>query len=184
MSDTATDPKPGTDAPAATVPGNQPQAGTDGAPAATDDTLSLEEARKLRSEAKNLRERLKALEDEKRQRDEADLSAAQKLEREKAALEAERSQLSTRLRDAETKAIAARLGVKPDLVDTVSALIDWDDVDANDAKAIERAIKELVKERPSLSGKSDGLEGGRRSANGREGEGDMDSIIRRAAGRA
>jgi hypothetical protein len=175
---------PETDAPEAKDEGKTPPAGTVDDPGGRDESSSLspEDARKLRSEAKNLRDRLKALETEKKERDEADLSATQKLEREKSALEAEKQQLAARVRDAEVKAIAARVGVKADLADTVTALIDWDDVDADDPKAIEKAVKELVKERPSLSGKT-GLDGGRRGGNG-SGETDMDSIIRRAAGRA
>lgn len=172
------------DAPAADDAAAQAQAADAGAQdgAGEDRSLSPEDARKLRSEARNLRERLKALEAEKQQRDEADLSATQKLEREKNALAAEKAQLETRLRDANVQAIAARVGIKADLVDTVPALIDWDDVDAEDSKAIEKAVKELVKERPSLSARPEGLEGGRRTR--QSGEGDMDSVIRRAAGRA
>lgn len=169
-------------APEAPADGNPTPAVTPAAPAAPDDALSSEDARKLRSEAKNLRDRLKTAEDELKKRDDADLSTTQKLEREKNALEAEKSQLETRLRDANVQAIAAKVGVKTDLVDTVSALIDWDEVDAGDSKAIEKAVKELVKERPSLSARPDGLEGGRRTR--QDGEGDMDSVIRRAAGRA
>lgn len=176
--DPGTTTEPG--APAATEPGTQPPAGTPDAQAAPD-SLSPEDARKLRSENRNLRDRLKTVEDEIKKRDDADLSASQKLEREKNALAAEKAQLEARLRDASTQAIAAKVGVKADLVDTISALIDWDDVSADDPKAIERAVKELVKERPSLSARPEGLDGGRR---GRSGETDMDSIIRRAAGRA
>lgn len=162
------------------------------APAATADapggdgtsTLSPEDARKLRSEARNLRERLKALEAEKQQRDDADLSATQKLEREKTALEARTAQLEANLRDTRVQAIAAKVGVKADLVDTISPLISWDDVDGDDPKAIERAVKELVKDRPSLSARHGGLEGGNGRGSGAKGETDMNALIRRAAGRA
>lgn len=167
-----------TPAPAATVPA--PDGGDD----TSTSTLSPEDARKLRSEARNLRERLKALEAEKKQRDDSDLSATQKLEREKTALAAEKSQLETRLRDATVQTIASKVGVKADLVDTIAPLIDWDDVDTADPKAIERAVKELVKERPSLSARQGGLEGGNGRGAGAKGETDMDSIIRRASGRA
>lgn len=166
----------GTTAPAAHV--NAPGGGDDTS------TLSLEDARKLRSEAKNLRDRLKELEAEKKQRDDADLSTTQKLEREKTALAAEKAHLETRLRDTQVQAIAARVGVKADLVDTIAPLIDWDGVDSGDAKAIERAVKDLVKDRPSLSARQGGLEGGNGRGAGGKGEADMDSIIRRAGGRA
>lgn len=135
---------------------------TDGAQAAADgaQSPSPEEIRKLRAEAAGLRKRAKAAEDELRKREDADLSMTQKLEREKTGLEARISDLESRLRDANVQTIATKVGVKADLVDTVSALIDWDDLDADDPKAIEKAVKELVKERPSLSSKPDGMDGG------------------------
>lgn len=184
MSDTDASTQSASDAQAASGADAQAQEATGSAQAAAGDSSSLspEDARKLRSEAKNLRDRLRALEAEKAERDEADLTATQRLEREKTALAAEKAQLETRLRDANVQAVAAKLGVKTDLVDTVASLIDWTDVDADDTKAIERAVKELVKERPSLSGRPEGLDGGRRGS--RQGETDMNSLIRRAAGRA
>lgn len=166
----------GTPAPAATVTA---QDGGDDT-----STLSHEDARKLRSEAKNLRDRLKELEAEKKQRDDADLSATQKLEREKTALEARIGQLESSLRDSRVQTLASKVGVKSGLVDMISPLIDWDAVDADDPKAIERAIKEIVKERPDLSARQGGLEGGNGRGAGGKGDGDMDSIIRRAGGRA
>jgi seryl-tRNA synthetase len=144
------------------VSDDQSPADSDGSPGGAVDAQSPspEEIRKLRSEAASLRKRAKAAEDELRKRDDAALSDAQRLEREKSGLEAKVSQLESRLRDANVQAIAAKVGVKADLVDTVSALIDWDDVDTDDAKAIEKAVKELVKERPSLSSKPEGMDGG------------------------
>jgi hypothetical protein len=161
---------------------SQPPAGAEPTPPEGEGTtLSVEDARKLRSEARNLRARAKAAEDKLAEKEGAELSATQKLEREKSGLEAQVAQLETRLRDASVQAIASRVGVKADLVDTVSALIDWDEVDADDPKEIERSVKALIKERPSLSARPEGVEGGRRTR--QDGADDVDSIIRRAAGR-
>lgn len=160
------------DAPAATGT-DEPQAGTDDAPDGVADTPSLspEDARKLRSEAANLRKRLKANEEELTKLKDGELSERQKLERDKTALEAKVSQLESSLRDKTVQAVAAKVGVKADLIDTVAPLIDWDDVDADDTKVIEKAVKELVKDRPSLSGKPDGLDGGAGRGSGRSGAG-------------
>ena len=167
---------------AAAAADDQPQVGNDGAAQAAAAVDSPGELARARAEAAKYRKELREIQAKLKERDDADLSTTQKLEREKTALEAEKSQLEARLRDANVQAIAAKVGVKADLADTVSSLIDWDEVDADDQKAIEKAVKELVKERPSLSARPAGLEGGRRTR--QDGEGDMDSVIRRAAGRA
>jgi len=175
------------DAQAAQDADAQAQAATGSAQVGADDSssgsLSSEDARKLRSEAANLRKRLKEAEETKKQLEDSDLTERQKLDREKKTAEARAEQLEAKLRDAVVQAVAAKVGVKSDLVDTVSALIDWADVDAEDSKAIERAVKEIVKERPSLSGRPDGLDGGA-GRRGRSEETDMNALIRRAAGRA
>ncbi len=173
------------DAQAAQDVAAQAQAATGSAQggAADSGSLSSEDARKLRSEAANLRKRLKEAEETKKQLEDSDLTERQKLDREKKTAEARAEQLEAKLRDAVVQAVAAKVGVKSDLIDTVSALIDWEAIDAEDSKAIERAVKEIVKERPSLSGRPDGLDGGA-GRRGRSGETDMNAIIRRAAGRA
>lgn len=170
------------DAQAADDAATQPQAGNDGAAQAAADVDSSGELARARSEAAKYRKELRDIQAKLKERDDADLSATQRLEREKNALAAEKAQLETKLRDASVQVIAAKVGVKADLADTVSSLIDWDEVDATEPKAIEKAVKELVKERPSLSSRPEGLDGGRRTR--QDGEGDMDSVIRRAAGRA
>ena len=145
-------------------------------------TLDPEAARKLRSEARSLRQRLKAAEQELEQRKTADLTDTQRLEREHKTQAARIAQLEAQLRDTNVATIAARLGVKADLVDTIAPLLDWNDLEHDDTKAIERAVRELVKARPSLSANQDGHQGGSGRGTGR-GEGDMNSLIRRMAGR-
>lgn len=179
MSDTDLAPA---DAQEANADDTQPQAGTDGQAQAAAGSDSSSELARARADAAKYRKELREIQARLKEREDSELTATQKSEREKASAEARVAQLEAQLRDAQTQAVASRLGVKPDLVDTVSALIDWNDVDADDSKAIEKAIKELIKERPSLSGRPDGLDGGARRP--REGETDMNALIRRAAGRA
>lgn len=168
------------DAPAATGTDGQPPAGT--APSAQagagDDapSLSPEDARKLRSEAKNLRDRLKSAEEDLKRREDAELNERQRLDRDKTALEARVSQLESDLREKSVQIVAAKIGVRSDLVDAVSALVDWTDVDSSDPKDVERAVKALLKERPSLSGKGEGLDGGAGRGNGGRGSGEDASL--------
>lgn len=81
------------------VPETQPPAGTTAAQAATADgehqpeSLSLDEARKLRSEAASLRRRLKDFEEAERKRTEAELSETQRLQKRLDELETERTAL-------------------------------------------------------------------------------------------
>jgi len=148
------------------------------------ESLSKEEARKLRSEHRALRQREKALKEELDKLKEAELSTTQKLERDLAAANARTEQAEAKARNADVKLAAAKLGVRPDAVDLVVNSIDWESIeDATDGKQVERAIRELVKEKPFLSAKPAGLDGGNgRGAGGQDG--DMNQIIRRAAGRA
>lgn len=157
--------------------GDDAQGGDD-----TPTTLDPEAARKLRSEARALRQRLKAAEQELEKRNARDLTDTQRLERENTTAKARIEQLEAQLRDTTVATIAARLGVKSDLVDTIAPLLDWTDLEHDDPKAIERAVRELVKARPSLSANQDGHQGGSGRGTGR-GEGDMNSLIRRMAGR-
>lgn len=79
-------------------PETQPPAGTaatqvvspDGDPQPTPESISLEEAKKLRSEASSLRRRLKELEEAERQRTEAGLTETQRLQKRVEELEAEK----------------------------------------------------------------------------------------------
>lgn len=162
------------------VDDTQPQAGNDDVQDDVDDTtndsLSPDDATKLRSELKRVRAEAAKYRTAAKKAEDADLSERQKLERDKTALEARVAQLETSLRDKTVQTIASKVGVKTDLADTISPLLDWDEIDADDPKAIERAIKELVKDRPSLSGRPDGLDGGAGRGSGRSGAGNEPTL--------
>lgn len=162
-----------------------------GAQDGTDDSgsdsqsITPEDARKLRSEARSLRQRLKAAEDKLTERESADLTEQQKLEREKTTLEAERDQLATDNRQLRAQIAAAKVGVRSDAVADAVKLLDWDDIDdPADGKQVEAALKTLVKDKPWLSGRADGLDGGNGRQGSRQAGGTMNEIIRRAAGRS
>lgn len=146
-------------------------------------SLSPEDARKLRSEARSMRLRLKQAEEELKKRSDSELSDKQKLERDLNVEKAQREQLATEVRNLRVQVAAGKLGVRTEAVDRIGSMIDWHSVeDHSDARQVERAIRELLKEMPFLA--REGLDGGRGRGVGGRGEQDMNSIIRRAAGRA
>jgi hypothetical protein len=185
-------------------PTTQPQAGTtqqsqaDGAEPSAE-TLSLDEAKKLRSEHRVLRERAKAAEDqlkrlsdEKRQADEAALPERERYEKRVGELTQQLEQLRTELRDERGKGAvvnaASALGfAKPE---QAYALLTYDrslqfDDDGRPTN-VEPALKALLKDNPNLasaavraSGSADqGTRGTAPQIN------DMNHLLRRAAGRA
>lgn len=98
------------------------------------------------------------------------------------------NQENTSLRDENRKlvvqVVAGRVGIAPEARADAAALLPADAVaDWSDQAAVEKALRELVKNRPYLTGKTggggDGGEGGTR-----EEPGDMNAMIRAASGRA
>lgn len=143
--------------------GTQPPAGTastqaDGADgeATQPETISLEEAKKLRSEANSLRKRLKAFEDADKARTDADLSETEKLTKRISELEAERTQLLAREqeRTVHLSAVeaATRLGFRsPELA---FRLVDQSAIEYREdgtPKNVERLLKELLEREPYLA---------------------------------
>lgn len=154
-----------------------PQAGTDvDAPGGDDKSLTPEAARKLRSEANALRKRLKDAETKLTDRETAELSEKQKLERDLTTATATRDQLEAEVRTLRAQQIASKVGIRADALEMAVKSLDWESIDdPTDAKEIERALKELVKASPFLSSRPDGLDGGRGSGNGSRG-GNGDSL--------
>jgi len=136
------------------IPPSEPQAG--------DEQISLEEARKLRSEAKNLRDRLKASEakakefdDLKARIEQENLTENQKLQKQVAELQAKY--------DAEAEAAFQQVAINEvyksamrlNFVDPDAAvrLIDWEDIDVDDNghfTNIDTVLTNLLKAKPYL----------------------------------
>lgn len=153
---------------------DQPQAGTtsqadtpdtDGAePEGTGqptETISIEEARKLRSEANSLRKRLKTFEEEAKKRADAEKSEAEKLAERAAELDRREAEFTARQKARNTadavEAAAKRLGFKYPgkalrLLDTEALEIDED---GNPTKADE-ALRALLAEMPELAATGNG----------------------------
>jgi hypothetical protein len=132
------------------TPGGSPT--TPSEPQAGDDTtISLDEAKKLRSEAANLRKRLKSFEDADAQRQAASLTEQEKLQKQLADLQSAREADIARALTAEISLTAAELGVAPQYLKRVAHMLDWEELELGDdgePKNIKALIETLIKEMP------------------------------------
>ncbi len=148
---------------------------------ANEDVLTTTEIRKLRSEAKNLRDRAKAAEAKLAERDKTDLTEKERLEKDRDEHAEKAKALEADLRFTRTQLVAGKVGVRPEALEDVAKLLDWDLIDdPDDSKALEKAVRALVKEKPHLSAVASGADGGARGSG--EIAPDMNQLIRRAAG--
>ncbi|MEJ5222841.1 MAG: phage scaffolding protein [Anaerolineales bacterium] len=156
---------------------------------AVSETISLEEARKLRSEAANLRKRLKELEDQKRQMDEAKLSETERLQKRLAELERAQADWERERQEIMLQRHIENAAAKLGIVDPEAAwkLIDLKEVDFDDdgkPKNVETLLKALIQKKPYLANNPQFA----RSAGAGNGAGgkahySMNDFIRRSSGR-
>jgi hypothetical protein len=179
------------------APETQPPAGDSAALAASEDgaesssqpeSISLEEARKLRSESASLRKRLKAFEDAEKQRLDADKSAeeraTERIAQLESSLEQERGARRSMVTQVMAVAAARKLGFRdPDLAPRLIANGDVEFTDDGQPKNVERLLGDLAKEHPHLIGGTTDYGGGPRGAPPNAGV-DMNERIRRSVGRA
>jgi len=152
---TGTQAEPVTQPPAGMAP-SQADAATGAEPTSIPDSISLDEARKLRSEAKGLRERLKVLEAEKQASDEAKLTETERTalrisELERKLVEREAA-VQERTVLAATVESAARLGFANPrlayrLLDRNAIEYDTDGAPTN----VEPLLRELLRAEPYLT---------------------------------
>ena len=174
-------------------PGTQPPAGNPEAQAANGtqqpESISLDEAKKLRSEAQTLRSRLKTLEEDKAKAEQASLTDAERRDKRLAELERrdadhERERQEWRIQDSVTRT-ALRLNFR-DPADAFS-LVDRSALDFDEAgnpKNVDKLLGDLATAKPYLTGTARGgsFDGGPR---GTPSAGvSFDDQLRRAAGRA
>ncbi len=143
-------------------PGTQPPAGTaqsqadGGSETVTEqpESISLEEAKKLRSEARSLRSRLAALEGEKATREKADLSEVERLRKEKADLEARLVESDKAIRDRTTRAALVAAAAKAGFADPEDAVVFLHDQveyeEDGTPKGIDALVADLRKRKPNL----------------------------------
>jgi hypothetical protein len=179
---TPTPPAGNLDASAASAPASDPTPETQ----ADSETISLDEAKKLRSEAANLRKRLKSFEENETKRKEAELSETERERAAREAAERERDEArnearALRIDNAITNAVSdAKLNARDTAV--VAQLVNRDALDIVDGKVtgIDAEIKRIKTNHAALfyGSTADG------AAQGSNGVFDMNSIIRQKAGRA
>lgn len=153
----------------------QPQAGTPTPePQAGDgkETISLDEAKKLRSESLNLRKRLKAFEEAEakakeaqRQQAEAELTETQKLSKKLTDLQTlydqSTKQTQARIVQYEVQLQAARMGIHdPDAAAKLmdQSLLEYDE--QGNPSNVEDLLKDLIKAKPYLANKPTPTSGG------------------------
>jgi hypothetical protein len=139
----------------ASTPPTEPQAGD--SQSTPSDTISLDEAKKLRQEANALRKRLKAFEDAEAKAAADKLSEKERLEKQIADLQkahdaAIKQAQETRI-SAEIRLQAQSLGIAPDLAEKLIDRATILDDDGNPAN-VDAALKALVKTYPMLVSKS------------------------------
>jgi hypothetical protein len=145
--------------------------------------LSEESARKLQSENRAMRDRLKAAEAKVAEFEKQGLSDKERLERELAERDGKLTAAERELRSLRAQAVAAELGfIDPELAEP---LLDWDKVgDSNDQKAIKAELREVLKRKPHLVRTRDGVEGGAGRGQRSGGTADMNDLIRAGTGRS
>jgi hypothetical protein len=166
--------------------GGQPPAGGDGDPGGSgaDDPAALKAKLDKAVEAERAaRKRAQAAEAKAKQLEDAGLSEKEKAERERDEAKTQLSELTSRLRSYRAQAIASRAGIRPDASDVAASLLDWNELgdDASDAQ-LEAALKAIASSRPYLRAGTD-IDAGARGNGGSRAQGDMNSILRTAAGR-
>lgn len=147
-----------------------------------EDVLTAADAKKLRSEARNLRERAKQAEKKLEERERQDMTELEKAQRERDEHAERRAALEADLRFTRVQLVAGKAGVRPEALEDIPKLLDWDLIDnPEDPKSLEKAVRQLLKEKPHLSLVTSGADAGARGT-GESGLVDVNQIIRRAAG--
>lgn len=131
----------------------EPQAG-DGSP----EQISIEEARKLRREAQQLRQRLKTFEEAEAAQKAAQLTETERLQQQYAKLQTEHTDTlrnyQERLVRYEIEKQAAKVGIRPEAAEDAVKLLDWSalefDEDGSPKNAAE-LLKQLLKAKPYLA---------------------------------
>lgn len=139
-----------------------------------------EDAKELKKQLSDLTKRMKTVEKERDELKNAGLSDQEKRDKEEADRKERDSALSKQNRELRVQLAASKLGIVDP--EAASLLLDWDSVEnPDDPKAVERALKGLVKDREWLVG-DNSVDGGsgRKSPTPSD---DIDSQIRQASGR-
>lgn len=152
---TTPDPKPSVSVPAPQTPPTDEE-GDDEAQAA--ERLSLDEAKKLRSEARSLRQRLHLAEQKVKEADDAKLSEQERLQKKVQELEATQQEMVRERRDLLIRQAVERTARRLNLVDEEAAYVLLDKSDLDGAQddlqdKVDAGLKALVKAKPWMQAK-------------------------------
>jgi hypothetical protein len=148
-----------------------------------EETVSVAEFKKVQSEAKNLRKRLRDIESAAEAAGTEGKSEVEQLQAKHQEATEKLNALETRNRELLVAARAPKHGIVDG--DVAARLMDFDELtDPSDVEEVDAALKALVKKHPFLTGKvGGGADGGAGSGERRGNALDMNAEIRRAAGR-
>lgn len=162
-----------------------PQEGDPQAPEAKDDLVPRSELAKVNREAAKYRKELRDTQAALKEREDQDKSD---LERERdRAVKAEQDLKAEReaARKLRVEVLASRVGIVREARADAARLLDWEQIsDPDDERELEESLRNLVKEKPFLLGKvPGGADGGAGQEREGAGSGDMNALLRAAAGR-
>lgn len=148
-----------------------------------EDMVPKREVQEANREAQKLRERLRDAEKERDDLKKSQMTDAEKVQKERDDAVAAKAAADKRVRDLQVQVLAGKIGIVDP--EAASALLDWSSIsDPDDSKAVEKALKDLVKDKPYLAGKTaGGGDGGAGNGSGAGRSGNMNDLIRAGAGR-
>jgi hypothetical protein len=145
------------------------------------DMVPRSEAQEARREAQNLRQRLKEAEEARSALEKEKLSDSEKVAKERDDAVKAASDANLRVREMQVQVLAQDIGIVDP--EAASRLLDWDKIkNPDDRGQVEKALRDLVKDKSYLIGHAGKSDGGAGDGSGGQGT-SMNDLIRGAAGR-
>lgn len=178
----AGNPDPGSGTPDPVI---EPQAGGGSTQDGGSEGGDNDQIAKLRQEAANYRTQLRETQSKLKQFEDASKTDLEKAQGQVQDLNAKIAELEKRARKGVVLAVAGDVGIVKEARSDAADLLDWDQIsDPSSEKEVEKALRNLVKEKPYLTG---GVAGGADGGAGGRGNGastsSMNDALRAAAGR-
>ena len=165
-------------------PGNQPPAGSAPTPDGGSEGQTSEEVARLRREAAGYRTQLRETQAKLKEFEDSSKTDLQKSQDRVQELTEDLTTMELRVRRSMVAALGGDVGIVKEARVDAAELLDWSGIpDPTDEKAVEKALRKLVQDKPYLLGQvPGGADGGAGGRNGGSTE-SMSDRIRAAAGR-
>jgi hypothetical protein len=148
-----------------------------------DQMVPASELEKVRKEAAKYRTERNTAQKKADELEKAQLSDQEKLQKERDELKTSSSTLEQDNRALRVRVLAEDVGIVREARADAAQLLNWAEIeDASDDAQVKKALEDLTKDRPYLLGTSGGADGGAGGSR-QAGSGDMNKMIRSAAGR-